>query len=430
MDIKVKLRLYDLVRSDDNIESLRKLLSQGLDPNLKYSHGNTLLHAAAKSTEDNVEIVQELLKAGADVNKSNSLLCEPLHIAVIYRKRKVVEALLKSKIHVNNKDAFGKTALHYSVNNSFPFFVPFSDIPLHARVPDPWIVKKLLDHKDIDVNEKNVSSETPLMQAVKDKHLEIVKLLLNKKSRLDASNEYGQTALHMALIQEDPCPYIVVLLLLKRATLLKMNIFNETPLNIIINSKSLYSASICLKVIALSYCIKGLLINKIKRTPELLQYLNRCYDEINRMNGDVIANELTVFKFLSKSAPTSGFHNPILQIYKPVVERIITGLYPEYFCYILHRISKSNLLAVLKVVIVEKHCEKNCDVKDCKKEHPTAFSELIRINLLSDYLSSLDIFRLIIIFSSVKIDEYMLNFREHDCYLTDSWEEYPDGHFY
>ncbi|GBM31513.1 hypothetical protein AVEN_247216-1 [Araneus ventricosus] len=430
MDYNVKQSLHELVKSDDNIALVRKLLARGADPNFENSNRETLLHEAAKSTEDNIGIVQELIKAGADANRCDCFLFKPLHIAVIFRKRRVVEALLQSKIRINSRDSFGKTALHYSVNNNHFHTVRFGVIPPHAQVPDLWIVKKLLDHKHINVNIKDLAFETPLMRAVKDKNIEIVKLFLNQEPRLDDSNKYGQTALHMALTPEYKCPCIVVLLLLKRASLLKMNSADQTPLDIIINSGSFHFRRIFLKVIAFTYHINGLLMKKVFRIPELSQFLSRCCDEINHMKRDIIADELTVFDFCCKSAPIYSFRNPILQIYKPVVERIITGLYPEYFCYILHRISKSNLSAVLKVAVVQKYCKKNCDDRDCKKMHPTAFSEVVRLSLLYDYLSILDIFRLIVIFSSVQIDESMLTIREHECYLTDSWEEYPDKYFY
>ncbi|GBM31516.1 hypothetical protein AVEN_247219-1 [Araneus ventricosus] len=189
MDYNVKQSLHDLVKSDDNIALIRKLLARVADPNFENSHRETILLVAAMSTEDNIGIVQELIKAGADANRCDCFLHKPLHFAVIFRKRRVVEALLQTRIRINSQDSFEKTALQYAINNNHPHTVRFAVIPPDAQVPDLWIVRRLLNHKHINVNIKDLTFKTPLMQAVKDKNIEIVKLLLNQEPRLDDSNK-------------------------------------------------------------------------------------------------------------------------------------------------------------------------------------------------------------------------------------------------
>ncbi|KAF8774223.1 hypothetical protein HNY73_016798 [Argiope bruennichi] len=247
-------------------------------------------------------------------------------------------------------------------------------------------------------------------------------MLLNKNASVDTADDFGHTPLHHALFYRNN--RIVVALLLKQANLLRISEGGETPLDIITNLESVEFARTCLKVIAFNYSLKELLTNKLIQFPELWQFLNKCWNEIDYMKSDVIANELTVFDFFSKCAAQPGFDNPILQIYKPVVEKLLTGNYPVYLSYILNRISKSVMYTILEVYINEKYCN-----KPCAMEYFTGFFKMIKTGLLCEYLSNEDIFCLIVAFTDMTKSEYLLDFNEHEWYLTDLWDVYPDEHF-
>ncbi|XP_055950170.1 serine/threonine-protein phosphatase 6 regulatory ankyrin repeat subunit A-like [Argiope bruennichi] len=406
-----------LVETDNNIEVVRKILAKGNYKNLTDSSGGTLLHIAAKSVYDNPEIVQELINTGADVCRLDHNLSTPLHFAVICGKRKVVDVLLQTEIPINQKNYLGITALHYAINKNInPIF------SICGVGADIYIVRKLLDHRLINVDATDSYQQTPLIWAIKNNHLEIVKMLLNKNASVDTSDFFRQTPLHHALFHRDH--RIVVALLLKKASLLKMAGDGNTPLNIIIKSQSIEFVCSCLKVIAFNYSFKALLTNKIIKFPELWQFMNKCWNEIEYMKSDVIANELTVFDFFSKCAAKPGFDDPILQIYKPVIEKLLTGNYLEYLSYIFNRMSKSTMYSVLEVYMNEKYCN-----KPCRMEYFSEFSKIIKIGLLCEYLSNEDIFCLIVAFTDTMKSEYLLDFHEHDWYLTDLWDVYPDNHF-
>ncbi|KAF8774221.1 ankyrin-3-like [Argiope bruennichi] len=410
--------LYDLVLKDNNIELLRKELAKGKDPNLTDSSGETLLHIAAKGIFDNPGIVQELINAGADVCGLDRYFSTPLHFAVICGKRKVVDVLLQTDVSINQKNQHGMTALHYAVNKNAS---PKSNIP--GLAVDMYIIKKLLDHRLINVDATDSYHQTPLILAIKNDHLEIVKMLLNKNASVDTSDSFGLAPLHHALFYRNH--RIVVTLLLKKANLLTMARDGQTPLDIITNLEWDEFARTCLKVIASNYSFKELLTNKLIKSPEFWQFLNKCWNEIDYMKSDVIANELTVFDFFSKCAAKPGFDDPILQIYKPVVEKLLTGNYPEYLSYIFNRMSKSTMYLVLEVYINEKYCN-----KPCRMEYFTEFSKIIKIGLLCEYLSNEDIFCLIVAFTETKKSEYLLDFHEHEWYLNDLWAVFPDKHFF
>ncbi|KAF8774217.1 Ankyrin-3 like protein [Argiope bruennichi] len=231
-----------LVETDNNIEVVRKILAKGNYKNLTDSSGGTLLHIAAKSVYDNPEIVQELINTGADVCRLDHNLSTPLHFAVICGKRKVVDVLLQTEIPINQKNYLGITALHYAINKNInPIF------SICGVGADIYIVRKLLDHRLINVDATDSYQQTPLIWAIKNNHLEIVKMLLNKNASVDTSDFFRQTPLHHALFHRDH--RIVVALLLKKASLLKMAGDGNTPLNIIIKSQWIEFVCSCLKLV-------------------------------------------------------------------------------------------------------------------------------------------------------------------------------------
>eukprot|EP00960_Hanusia_phi_P028212 747261-Hanusia_phi.AAC.2 len=70
--------------------------------------GNTALHRACRRGHAN--IVRMLIDAGADVNRANSKLQFPLHVAAFYRQRACVEDLLKcERIDTSVRDGKGRT---------------------------------------------------------------------------------------------------------------------------------------------------------------------------------------------------------------------------------------------------------------------------------------------------------------------------------
>lgn len=75
--LKIK---FDLHENNHSVHSLAKLLlSNGLNPNLKDSNGNSALHLAVLS--NHIEMVTLLLKSGASVKEEDNNGRTPLHLA-------------------------------------------------------------------------------------------------------------------------------------------------------------------------------------------------------------------------------------------------------------------------------------------------------------------------------------------------------------
>ncbi|EFX78686.1 hypothetical protein DAPPUDRAFT_53225 [Daphnia pulex] len=86
--------------------------------------------------------------------------------------------------HINR---YGDSALHYAITNQ-----------------SKTVVEELLKHKDVDVNRKNKRNCTSLHLASKWKEIpvDLFKKILKKSTYVNAQDEDGNTALHVAVLNE------------------------------------------------------------------------------------------------------------------------------------------------------------------------------------------------------------------------------------
>jgi len=95
--------------ASDNINGLRALLDEGINPNTKNASGNTPLMAAALTGSLNT--ARLLLIKGAGVNIQNDLGLTALHIAASKGGNRVVKTLINAGAEVDLQDEHGNTAL-------------------------------------------------------------------------------------------------------------------------------------------------------------------------------------------------------------------------------------------------------------------------------------------------------------------------------
>jgi hypothetical protein len=95
----------------NNIANVKKMLSDGIDPNVCYEDGYSALEIAASN--DNFDIIKMLLEAGADPDSrlpgqksALMLLCARGSSDI-----KSIKILLEAGANVNLKDKYGHTAL-------------------------------------------------------------------------------------------------------------------------------------------------------------------------------------------------------------------------------------------------------------------------------------------------------------------------------
>ena len=141
-----------------------------------------------------------------------------------------------------NEDDTSKKLTPYLYNNLIYLFTSIikemddkKNTFLHilAKLGDIKTVNIDLNQKHIDINIKNYDNETPLHEATKNGHKEMVKLLILNGADKDATNKIGDTPLHLASF--NGYIDIVKLLIEKGANKNTPNIAGNTPLHVAIN---------------------------------------------------------------------------------------------------------------------------------------------------------------------------------------------------
>ena len=165
--------------NEEDIGALEGLVVGPADVDLQAKLGKTALMVAAK--HGNVELARRLLHSGADVNVRSQNGGTALMFAALGASPRILDLLLSAGAEVNAAAGFDWTALMIATVKG-----------------DTASVKRLLDY-GAEVNRPDIYGWTPLMRAAFEKRLEVVSALLGAPSlNLDARNEVGATALHLA----------------------------------------------------------------------------------------------------------------------------------------------------------------------------------------------------------------------------------------
>lgn len=175
--------LIDAARNHD-LRTIRTLLGQHVDVNTRADDGSTALLWAAHSND--LEAADLLLGAGADANIANDFQMTPLSEACINGSDAVVRALLKSGANANTPIATGETPLMTC-----------------AKSGSADAVKRLLEY-GAAINAKEPSqSQTALMWAAAEHHLDVVKALVDAHADLKQHSKGGFMAIHFAAREGD-----------------------------------------------------------------------------------------------------------------------------------------------------------------------------------------------------------------------------------
>lgn len=157
----------------DNVEEVRALLQQGLNPNVTEKYrGNTGLIAAL--LEGSMKTFDVLVNApGVNLEAKARNGDTALMIAAFKKNQAAVDTLLKKGVAINRPEW---TALHYAVASG-----------------SNQIVETLLE-KGAEINARSPNQTTPLMIAAYEGHFATVKLLLDRGADATLSNELKMNA--------------------------------------------------------------------------------------------------------------------------------------------------------------------------------------------------------------------------------------------
>jgi len=165
-----------------DVDGAARLVAPGVNIDTRRSDGKTLLILAAKASD--VILVRRLIAAGADVNATTDNGGTALMFAAIRGNVKTQRALIDAGADVNAVGGFDWTAL------------------MVASVKGHVAAARQLLTSGADPNLRDVYGWTPLMRAVYEERDEIVQALLEQPDmELNARNDQGATALHLAAIK-------------------------------------------------------------------------------------------------------------------------------------------------------------------------------------------------------------------------------------
>jgi ankyrin repeat protein len=175
------------------------------------------IHDAIKAND--IDKVKEIVEQGGDINITDGRGRTPLYYAAWLGKKEIAEYLISKGADMTK----GASWKGY-------------DTPLHeaAKYDHIDIVKLFLD-KGVDPNIRNSAGQTPLMHATWECHPEIIGLLVKYGANINLKDKSGQTAFHYwALERRDVALYrkTVKTLIENGADVNAKGINNATPLSI------------------------------------------------------------------------------------------------------------------------------------------------------------------------------------------------------
>ncbi|XP_062585229.1 uncharacterized protein LOC134246896 [Saccostrea cucullata] len=214
------------------------LLKNGADVNFKDCEKENALHHACQTGSN--DVIETLLDSGIDINDLQIEGYSALYLALMTHNRRTALILLAHDPNVRII-ADGKNLVSLACEAGFLDVVnklvskdaevnpesdgrPLSPDPLSiaAENGELEIAKTLIQH-NANVNGTNSDGETPLFYATKGSHCNIMKLLIDYKTKIDIQNKYGNTCLHLSV--QNPSSDDVMLFLLKNGA--DVNVCNE-----------------------------------------------------------------------------------------------------------------------------------------------------------------------------------------------------------
>ena len=182
--------LHSLAFKEKDLEIFKLFLSAGADVNQADEEGNTpFLNAAARNE---LAIVQLLYKDVKDINTPNKAGETALMLAVQGNELAVVEFLLQKGADINAQDTAGNTVTYFLAES------------FNKRKPAVFDAKvRILKTKGLKFNTIQSDGNTLYHIAAKNNDLDLLKRVSDFSIDVNAKNDEGLTALHLAAMKAE-----------------------------------------------------------------------------------------------------------------------------------------------------------------------------------------------------------------------------------
>ncbi|KAK2052731.1 hypothetical protein LY76DRAFT_609656 [Colletotrichum caudatum] len=230
------------------------LVEAGAKLDSRDEYGGTPLHIACNNGDP--KTASFLLKVGAEVEATNNNFMTPLLYALLLEEMACLDVLLSHGANINRRDNRGRTPVFDAIRNSgSQYFQRFLEKQPDITITDhsgqtplfelqTWRSNSILSNAKLlveagvdaahrnnkgqtflhvnfgcvqwvleqgfDVNARDNTSRTPLLEAVKEGYAKLVTLLIHHGADLDAADDHGWTPLSAAIACHDDSKFPVL----------------------------------------------------------------------------------------------------------------------------------------------------------------------------------------------------------------------------
>ena len=213
------------------------------------------------SEEQQLAKIKQAIKDGGKIDGMTTMGFSPMRYALMLRKETVVRYFIKQGADVSYKDPQQQSHLHLMCMLGYTKMIQLllesgadpnvKDViqatPLIAAARSQKIesVKALLNFKNVDLEAKDISGGTALLQTVSARSKPIAQLLIQAKANINTTDSQQRTPLHIAIDNKDV--EILQLLCEQGANVNAQDYSKRTPLVLAIEENCLECCKILLK---------------------------------------------------------------------------------------------------------------------------------------------------------------------------------------
>ena len=288
-----------------SVETIKILLDNSASLNIKDNNGNTalILSIFKNNNLNSEEAIMYLLEKNANVNLKNKYGCTALTYAIKYNHNNIFNMLMLQNPNLYLKDKYKWSYLFYAVySNNYDMTLKLLQLNLNVNernidsctplmyacsISNSYIIAKLLIDNGAYINAKNNINFTALMYVCQYSNENIVRLLLQNNADINIINHNFHNALSISCFHSDN-PKIVELLINSGADV-NFTLNDNTKIISLLEENDIDIIKILLKYNASLDDIKDKKIRK-KVKSEIFNNYNNLVKNINTCDKCSLAN--------------------------------------------------------------------------------------------------------------------------------------------